>query len=181
MSGPESAVHPQAASATRPAGLPVAGIVAGVGGLLAVVQAIMVWEQVRLGSVSESTFAIMGTPLPRNANGIDENGGKIVLVLGIVAVGLAVAWIMRLGARSSPALVPSLVLTAGVFIFLVAAANWVARTNDVNDLNRALDSVKGPIDISGTSYSVGLGIYVALAGGVITAAGGLLGLARKGA
>jgi peptidoglycan/LPS O-acetylase OafA/YrhL len=159
----------------RGTALPLAAIVSAVGGALAVVQAALVWEQVAVGPAFRSAFVVMGLDLPTSANGIEENGGKIVLALGAVALAVTAAWIMKAKVPS----LPVLMIVVGGLITVVAAANWVARTNDVSDFNDQMAEIKALVDTTGTTYSVGMGIYVAIAGGVIVAIGGLLGLLHK--
>ena len=165
MSGPTPA--------SRVAAMPIGAIVAGIGGLLAVVQVLLVWEQVSVGAALKALSSELGSAA--SANGIDENGGKIVLVLGVIAVALVAAWVMKVRVRNSALLIT----VVGVLITLVAVANFMARSGDVNTFNQNLSEIKGFVDTSGTSYSIGIGIYAAIAGGVLVVVGGILGLVRK--
>jgi hypothetical protein len=155
--------------------LSLAAIVAAIGGALALIQAVMPWEQVSIGKGLSDAMSGLGLAAD-TANGLEENGGKIIAVLGIAAIALAVAWVLR---AKIPA-IPVLVLVVGVLIVLVGAANYLARGNDISDFNKSLDTLKAyGMDTSGTSYSVGLGMYLGILSGIVVAAGGVLGLTRK--
>jgi hypothetical protein len=143
--------------------------------LLAILQSLLVWQQISIGAHLRFVVEAMGTTVPSSANGLEENGGRVILGLGITAVVLAAAWL----ARVKVAAIPEYAVLAGVLMVVVAGANWILRNDDVSDFNGQLETLSAIVDTSGTSYSVGIGIYVALAGGLITTAGGLLGLMGK--
>jgi hypothetical protein len=157
--------------AARLAKLPIAALLTGLGGLLAVLQAALAWEKVTAGPTSITGLA------PGTWNGLDVIGGRIVLGLGLATLALAGAWVMKIK-LPSPAW---LAIWLGVLIAALAIRNWIDRNSDISAYNDQLDLLKElGHDTSADSYSMGPGIYVAFAGGVVATLSGVLGLWRKG-
>lgn len=132
----------------------IGAIVGFVGGVLALVGAFIAWETISSPIVNMST------------TGWDiGNGGKIIAVLGIVAIAVALAWILALRLP-----MPGVILVvAGVLVALVGIANYFSVTDDVNAANALLPG----------STSLGIGVYVDILAGVVITVGGALGLVSR--
>jgi hypothetical protein len=134
--------------------LPIGAIVGGVGGVLAAVGAFIAWESVSIAGTGESMTGWDG-----------GNGGKIIAVLGLVAIAVAVAW-----ARGTRIPSPGRVMVvAGVLVLLVGVLNYSSVNDDVNAGNAMVPG----------AASVGIGIYLDLLAGVAIIVGGVLGLRAR--
>ena len=153
-------------------GAPTAGIVAIVGGALLAVGSFLPWAEVS-GSGASVT-----------ATGLDGLDGYITLAAGLVAVVTGLA--MLRGTRRAMAVVAVLVglVGGGLALYdaltakdgvLDAAAEEIAPSLGVSaDLVRAgLDQA---IDDGQLGVLISIGLYVAMAGGLIAIVGGVLGL-----
>jgi hypothetical protein len=150
-------------------------LIAAVGGALALIQSVLPWEQVTYGK--GVTDAMSGLGLKGSSIGIDMGGGKIAIIFGALAIVLAVAWLLR---ARIPA-IPVLVLVVGVLLVILGVANFIVRQNDVSDFNKSLETIKGyGVDTTGSSYAVGIGIFLTVLSGLLVAAGGALGLRKRG-
>ena len=94
------------------------------------------------------------------------NGGKIIAVLGVVAIAIAIAWVMAIELPTPG----GLMVTAGVLVLLVGILNFLSVTDDVDSANAI---------IAGAA-SVGIGLFIDLLAGVAIIVGGAVGvIARK--
>lgn len=148
-------------------------ILAAVGGVLGIVQAVLAWETITLGPAFAAAAA--GFNLKTSASGLDENGGKVILALGVVALALAVASIAKIKVPS----VAVILTVAGAIMVGLALLGFIGIQKDINDFNTSLDALKGAMDMTGTSASIGIGLIVAGLGGVLVLAGGILDLRNK--
>jgi hypothetical protein len=147
----------------------VAAIVAAVGGLAAIVAAPLTWATAKFGG--EST----------NLGGLDEgiNSGRIEIVLGIVALVLVAAWVMKVKVPAVAGIptIPALVVLVGVLILVVVVStyfnNWFVETS----LKDSADAAKAV----GGEVSLGIGFFLAAAAGIVAVVGGLIPIVRKGA
>jgi len=132
----------------------IGAVVGFVGGILALIGAFIAWETISSPIVNLST------------TGWDiGNGGKIITFLGIVAIAVALAWILALRLP-----MPGVILiVVGVLVALVGIANYFSVTDDVNAGNALLPG----------STSLGIGVYVDILAGVVIAIGGVLGLVSR--
>jgi hypothetical protein len=134
---------------------PLGAIVGGLGGLAAVLGAFITWESISFVGTSESMTGWEG-----------GNGGKIIAVLGVVAIAIAIAWVLAIELPTPG----GLMVTAGVLILLVGILNFLSVTDDVDSANAI---------IAGAA-SVGIGLFIDLLAGVAIIVGGALGvIARK--
>ncbi len=134
--------------------LPIGAVVAAVGGAIALIGSVLAWESVSLLGVSESD------------SGLSSNPGKIIAVLGIVAIGFAIAWIQ---AVKTPA--AAIIVVSGAVVLLLAVLNFFNISKDVNDAN----------EIFAGAGSVGVGLFIDIAAGVVIVVGGALGMMKKAA
>jgi hypothetical protein len=129
-------------------------IVGGIGGVAAVLGAFIAWESVSAFGVSDSMTGWDG-----------GNGGKIIAVLGVVAVAIAIAWVMALKLPTPG----GLMILAGVLILLVGILNFSSVSDDVNSANAV---------VAGAA-SIGIGLILDLLAGVAIIVGGALGVIAK--
>jgi hypothetical protein len=129
-------------------------VVAAIGGLGAVLQGMLAWES--LGGALD-------------VNGASANGGKLIEILGLVALGLALL-------RRTTTGVSALLLIVGAAITAIGIGNFITVSDYVNSFNEAASSTAALAGSAGPGFSVGLGIYVAILSGVLVAGGGFLGL-----
>jgi hypothetical protein len=150
-------------------------IAAAVGGVLAVIQAFLTWESVTYGAALSAFGASLNTK--SSIVGLDANQGKIILALGIVAIALAAAVIAQVKIPN----VSAILVVVGVIMIAFAVIGIFNAMSDMNDFNTSLDSIKSLVDTSGTAVSIGIGLIVAFAAGVLVLLGGALGLVKKSA
>jgi hypothetical protein len=151
--------------------LPIGAVVTAIGGILAAVGAFLAWE-----TLSQSVASQAGTGA--SMSGWDGgNGGKIVAVLGIVAIALAVAWILDVK-LPIPALkfmgvavgsIEGLTVVVGVLILFVGLVNFQSISSDVNDANAVLAGMA----------AMGVGLYLDLLAGALIVVGGVLGILKR--
>jgi hypothetical protein len=134
--------------------LPIGAIVGGIGGVAAVVGAFIAWESVSFLGTSESMTGWEG-----------GNGGKIIAVLGVIAVAIAIAWVMAIKLPTPG----GLMILVGVLILLVGILNF---SNVRDDIDQANAIVAG-------AASVGIGLFIDLIAGVAIIVGGALGVLTK--
>lgn len=159
-------------SQTEHRGAPTAGIVAIVGGALLALGSFLPWAEVS-GSGASVT-----------ANGLDGSDGYITLAAGLIAVvgGL----VMLRPTRRAVAVVAIFagLLGGGLALYdaltakdsvLDAAADQLAPTFGVStdQVRAALDQA---VDSGQLGVSIGVGLYVTMAGGLAAIVGGVLGL-----
>jgi hypothetical protein len=135
----------------------VAAIVAGVGGVLAIVAAPLAWISMSAEGQSESVTGLDGGLL----------GGKIALVLGILVVAVVVAGILDIKIPQSGAVLAVL----GALILLVVVLVYFTKLVSDESFTTTSDMMK----LVGGSASLGIGVILAAVGGILAlAAGGLI-------
>ena len=140
--------------------LPVGGVVAAMGGAVAAVGTFLPWE-----TVNADMAALAGTA--STVSGFSFSGaGKIVAVLAIVSLVLAIVWIMGV---KLPVSVPGLVVVVGAVCLAFAVLGYTGVADDVNSGNAILAG----------AGSVGIGVFVCIAGAAVVVVGGVLGLVMK--
>jgi hypothetical protein len=161
--------------------LPVGGVVSAVGGVVAAAGAFLSWESINnvfSGCVQAGcTLTTAGSSTISGWN--SGNPGKIVAVLGVVALALAVVWLMSLklpipAFRAHGFVITStegLVTLAGVLCLLAGLWGILGMSKDISDANALVPNYA----------SMGMGIFVAIAGAVVVVVGGLLGALKKSA
>jgi hypothetical protein len=155
-------------------------IVAAVGGLVGIIGTFLVWAQLTVGA---GMVAVLGNQ--DNGKGLDENAGKVALVLGVIALVLAIAWALEMKIP----MLPTLVAGVGVLILVVVALTFFTSLLSKNSLkdaldlaNQAIDSMKAlGSDTSGTSAGPGIGFLLEIVAGILVIVGGGLGLMKKSA
>jgi hypothetical protein len=130
------------------------------GGALALIGAFLAWETV---SADLAAFTGEGTDLSGWSIG---NGGKILAVLGIVAMALGGLALLDVKLPFSSA---AAVTAVGVLGLLVAMLNYGSVVDDVNGANLFLDNAAG----------IGMGLYLDIVAAVVILTGGILGLVVK--
>ncbi|MGA2513266.1 MAG: hypothetical protein ABSG37_06580 [Candidatus Limnocylindrales bacterium] len=148
--------------------LPVGGAVAAVGGAVAAVGAFLTWESIN--DVFSGCLQAGCTLTPVGSSPVSgwSSGyaGKIVAVLGLVALALAVVWLMNLKLP-----IPSLRMHG----FVITSTEGLVALAGVLCLLAGLWGILGVSnDISDSKGSMGLGIFVAIAGAATVVVGGLL-------
>jgi uncharacterized membrane protein len=119
---------------------------------VAIVGSVLAWETISLLGVSESD------------SGISSNPGKIIAVLGIVAIAFAIAWIQAVKTPAVP-----VIIVSGVVVLLLGVLNFFNISKDVNDANQ----------IVAGAASVGIGLFIDIVAGVVMVVGGALGMMKK--
>jgi hypothetical protein len=137
------------------------------GGIVAIVGVPLAWITMSIGGDGESV------------NGLDEGllGGKIALVLGIVVVVLAAAWILKVKVPSIAGLSTLALLTAIAGALLILVVVLVYFTKILSD-----DSFVNVADLAkqaGGSASLGVGALLNALGGILALVGGVWALAKK--
>jgi hypothetical protein len=138
------------------------------GGIVAIVGVPLAWITMSIGGDSESV------------NGLDEGllGGKIALVLGIVAVVLAAAWILKVVKVPSIAGLSTLALLtaiAGALLILVVVLVYFTKILSDDSFVNLADLAKQ----AGGSASLGIGALLNALGGILALVGGVWALLKK--
>ena len=136
--------------------LRVAAMIAGIGGFAALVQAIVAWSTINAGPVIS-----VGT------NGADFRGGQLIMLAGSAVLAIAVAMAMR---TTIPA--GAIIATLGILIVVVTIINFSSLSQEIDGF-AALQSAY--MKTTGSTESLGPGLFVSLIGGVLAAFGGMLG------
>ena len=157
---------------TERRGAPTAGIVAMVGGALLAVASFLPWAEVS------------GQGASVTAKGLDGSDGYITLAAGLVAVVTGI--VMLRGTRRMVAVVAVLagLVGGGLALYdaltakdsvLDAAAEELAPAFGVStdQVRAVLDQA---VDSGQLGVSISIGLYAAMAGGLVAIAGGALGL-----
>lgn len=139
----------------------VAAIVAGVGGVLAIVAAPLAWISMSAEGVSQTVTGLDGGLI----------GGKIALVLGILVVAVVVAGILDVKIPQSGAVLVAL----GALILLVVVLVYFTKLVSDESFTNTSDMMK----LVGGSASLGIGVILAAVGGILALVGGGLILAKK--
>jgi hypothetical protein len=172
------------------------GIIAAVGGLVAVIGAFLTWYTMSMTmSGAGQSFTASA-----DAKGLDSSPGILAVLLGIVAIALVVAWVMKVKIP----MLSAIVAVVGVLILVVLALSLftnimpmhftfggTASESDVtgmsvwdafNKFNKALDTAKqqatSGMTVSG-SAGVSIGFILEAIAGVLVVIGGGLGLVKK--
>ncbi len=130
--------------------LPIGAVLAAVGGLLAALGSFLPWE------------TASGNGLSISASGFDGNGGKLIVLAGIVAIAAAAAWVLDYKLPVSPGV---LAIAAGVLVLVVVVYNYSGLQGDTDQATQL-----------GISASIGLGYLIDAVAGVLAIVGGVLGL-----
>jgi multisubunit Na+/H+ antiporter MnhF subunit len=161
---------------------PVTGLLALTGGVLLGIGSFLVWA------------TVSGGGQPVTARGVDASLGFMTLAAGLVALGVGIAVMMRW--VQTPELADTLaafaifagVVGCGIGIYgalttqdsiLDAAAEKLAPSFGSTARARAL--LDQAVDAGRISFTVGIGVYIVIAGGVLALAGGIAGHRRSGA
>jgi hypothetical protein len=145
----------------------LAALIAGVGGILALVSSPLVWAS---GTISGHTDDLAGFDDGMNA-------GKAAVLLGIVVLVLVAVWLLDVKLPSVAGLSSLALATvaAGVLVVGVAVAtyftNWLGEMS-LKDLSDQISAVGG-------SVSVGIGLLLDVVAGIVVIVGGGLALVRK--
>ena len=155
-----------------PTRAPLGGTLAIVGGALLAIGSLLAWAEVSGGGTSVT------------AKGVDGSDGFITLAAGLVA--LVVGIVMMRGTRRALAVLAILtgVVGGGIGLYdaltakdsvLDAAAEELAPSfgASTEQVRAALDQA---IDAGQLSVSVSIGLYVVIAGGIVTIVGGIAGM-----
>jgi hypothetical protein len=139
----------------------VAAIVAGVGGVLAIVGVPLAWASATMGG--ETT----------NLNGLDAdlNGGKVALLLGILVVAVVAAGILNLSIPQPGAILAALGALLLVDVALVYFTSMLGKVSlkDTADL----------VSAAGGTFGFGIGLILVAVGGILALVGGGLIVAKK--
>jgi hypothetical protein len=140
----------------------VPAIVAGVGGVLAIVGVPLAWASAKIGG--ETTPDITGLDA-------DLNGGKVALVLGILVVAVVAAGILNITIPQPGAILAVLGALILVVIALVYFTSMLGKASfkDTSDL----------ISAAGGTFSFGIGIILEVVGGVLALVGGAMIAMKK--
>jgi hypothetical protein len=161
----------QQSTVSRPA--PIAAILAIVGGALLAIGSFLTWAEVSGGGTSVT------------AKGVDGSDGWITLVCGAVVLlaGLAFLWVGGRKAIAVLAIVAGLVgggvglydaLTAKDRVLDDAAEELAGQFGGTKEEVRAL--LDQAIDAGELGISLGIGLYLVIAGGALGIVGGFLGM-----
>lgn len=162
----------------RPVSRPVAGLLALPGGVLLGIGSFLVWA------------TVSGGGQPVTARGVDASLGIMTLAAGFVAIGVGIVMV-----RPPPELVGTLaafaifagVVGCGIGTYgaltiqdsiLNAAAKRLAPSFGSTTRARAL--LDQAVEAGRIRFTVGIGVYIVIAGGVVALAGGIAGLRRLG-
>jgi hypothetical protein len=139
----------------------VAAIVAGVGGVLAIVAAPLAWISMSAGGESQTV------------TGLDAGliGGKIALVLGILVIAVVVAGILNVNIPQSGVVLAAL----GVLILIVVVLVYFTKLVSDESFTTTSDMMK----LVGGSASLGIGVILAAVGGILAILGGWLIVPKK--
>ncbi|MGD0247721.1 MAG: hypothetical protein ABSB75_01575 [Candidatus Limnocylindrales bacterium] len=143
----------------------IAALLGLAGGILAIVGVPLAWISLSPGG------DVLGT---------DDGlmGGRIALVLGIVIVVLAAAWILKVVKVPSIAGLSTLALLtaiAGVLIVLVVVLVYFTNILSDESFTHTADMMKA----AGGSASLGIGVLLDALGGILAIVGGVWALLKK--
>jgi hypothetical protein len=140
----------------------IGGIIAAVGGLVAAGGTLLEMVKVGLGPNNLTTTTLTTTYF-------DTDNGKVVAVLGAVALVLALATLVR----PIASIIPSIVVAAcGLAAFGLALSDRFDLSNAGDDYRREFfrsNQLRGLVQVT-----IGPALYVAMAGGLIATIGAVL-------
>jgi hypothetical protein len=137
-------------------------IIAAVGGLVAVIGVFMAWISISGGGMTES------------ADATELNAGKLVIVLGILAIVAAGAWALEVKVP----MLPLATVVIGAAILAVLALAYLTDILDEASLKDVIDLGSG-LSAFGVSSSLGIGFILDVLAGIAVVVGGALGMAKK--
>lgn len=145
----------------------VAAIIAGIGGLLAIVAAPLTWASQKIGT--------HGADL----KGLDDgmNGGKAEIALGVIAVALVVVWLLKIkipGLSGQP-VIPAAVVVVGALMIVVVALVYFTKTL----AEISLKDISDMVSAAGGSVSFGIAMILEIVAGVVTIIGGGWAILKK--
>jgi hypothetical protein len=145
----------------------LAALLALAGGIVAIVGVPLAWISMTVMNETESV------------NGTDDGliGGRIALVLGIVVVVLAAAWILKVKVPSIAGLSTLALLTAvagALIVVIVVLVYFTKILSDASFVDTA-DMAKK----AGGSASLGVGVFLDALGGILAVVGGVWALLKK--
>jgi len=144
-----------------------AGLLAAVGAVVAFVGCFMPWAMIECSSGGGIT-AISPNPIW----GLAWDGGKLIVLMVIIVVGLVAA--DSNGLRSLRW--TGAILASGVAILALGALNLVSELDAISHFGESCVPPNfGSVHVS---ESIGVGLYLTLVGGVVCTLGGLLQLLR---
>ncbi len=145
--------------------------VGAAGGLLAGIGTFFTWATLRLTANGTDSQGFTADPSAISYNGLSLLEGRIMLVLGLVAIGLSAAYLPR---RAPRLLGPALAVTGGlgVIVMAFAAIGHPVELATLFRSYRQIDAVK-------VSLPDGVGTWLAVIGALLILAGGLLALMRR--
>jgi hypothetical protein len=148
----------------------IGSAVAVAGGLLAAIGSLLTWATLRLTASGADSQGFTTEPSSITYNGLSLIEGRIILVLGLLSMGLAVAAVPRNAHRL---LAVGLAVTGGLAVIVMAFAA-IGHPVELATLFRSyrqIDAVK-------VSLPNGVGTWLAVIGALLVLAGGLLVLMR---
>ncbi len=149
----------------------VGSAVAATGGLLAALGSLFTWATLRLTASGTDAQGFNAEPSSITYDGLSLLEGRIILVLGLVAIGLSVAAVPRTAHRLVPI---GIAVTGGVGVIVMAFAA-IGHPVELATLFRSyrqIDAVK-------VNLPNGAGTWLAVIGALLILAGGLLALMRS--
>jgi hypothetical protein len=144
--------------------------VAAVGGLLAVLGSFFTWATLRLTANGADSQGFTAQPSSITYNGLSLLEGRVILVLGILAIGLSAAAAPRRAHRLLPL---AMAVTGGVAVVVMAFAA-IGHPVELATLFRSYRQ----IDAVQVNLPNGAGTWLAVIGALLVLAGGLLALMR---
>jgi hypothetical protein len=149
----------------------VGSAVAATGGLLAALGSLFTWATLRLTAGGSDGDGFTAQPSSIKYNGLSLLEGRVILVLGLLAIGLSVAAVPRTAHRLLPI---GMAVTGGVAV-VVMAFTAIGHPVELATLFRSyrqIDAVK-------VNLPNGVGTWLAVIGALLILAGGLLALMRS--
>lgn len=165
---------------TAPRTSPVGGILAALGGILAIVGSLLAWATV------EANF--FGQSQTQDVTGTEGGDGTITLVAGVIMLIAGIVLLMiRTGGLRRAAAVLAIVaglVSAGIGIYDMIDIKSNALDDIITEFGGDPDTIteeqRTQIE-DAFEISVGYGLYLVIAAGVIGLVGGILGLRGGGA
>jgi hypothetical protein len=137
----------------------IGAIDVAVGGVLAIIGTLLPWQ----------SLAAKASPAT-SVNGFDSPDGKVIVVMALMAMAVAAAWIAEVKPPFlSLGSLGMIAMAAGLIILLLSLA-------DLNNIKNDVDTING--NIAGTA-SVGTGVYLDAVAGMVLFGGGALGPRKK--
>jgi hypothetical protein len=148
----------------------IGSVVAAAGGLVAAFGSLFTWATLRLTAKGSDASGFTSEPSTIKYNGLSLLEGRLILVLGFVAIGLAAAAVPT---RAPRALGFALAGVGGLGVVVMAFAA-IGHPVELATLFRSYHQ----IDAVNVSLPNGVGTWLSLIGALLILAGGLLALMR---